>query len=237
LPTSSRLKSIAPWASVLLLVVVALVAGKAVDRHIAEIEAWIADLGNWGVVVFIAFFVATTSALFPESILAIMAGALFGFRSGLAIVLAGNLIAAPLQYALSRWVLHTRIARVLAGRPRLAEVQAAGRRNELGVQLLLRLAPLNPATVSYVLGAAGTRFPGFLLACVGLVPHLAAEVYLGYAGKHLVHVAGRETLSLRDLTWIGGFIAAIAVIPFLSRLVRRALGTSAPGVGRDGAAK
>ena len=40
------------------------------------------------------------------------------------------------------------------------------RYDEFHLQFLLRLTPLNPATLSYLLGAAGVRFWGFLIVGV-----------------------------------------------------------------------
>ena len=68
-------------------------------------------------------------------------------------------------------------------------------RSELKINMLLRLTPLNPATVSYILGATGVRFPGFLLACLALTPHLLIEVYFGFAGKHLARISRKQLIS------------------------------------------
>jgi hypothetical protein len=90
---------------------------------------------------------------------------------------------------------------------------------------LLRLAPLNPATVSYLLGAAGVGLPGFLLACLALTPHLFLEVYVGHAGAHLVRLVGggnRPTLS-HDLVLAAGLgLAGLAVV-LASRSAKRAI--------------
>jgi hypothetical protein len=101
------------------------------------------------------------------------------------------------------------------------------------LQVLLRLAPLNPATVSYLLGAAGVGLPGFLLACLALTPHLFLEVYVGHAGAHLVRLAGggnRPTLS-HDLVLAAGLgLAGLAVI-LASRSAKRAIATAVEQVG------
>jgi uncharacterized membrane protein YdjX (TVP38/TMEM64 family) len=200
-------------------------AGEDIARHIATLEIWTSGMGPGGVFAFIALLVVATSLLIPESVLSIIAGGVFGFRLGLIAVLVGNVLAASLQYALARQLLRGRIERALAGRPALAAIQRAVRSDELRLQALLRLTPLNPATVSYLLGAAGVRFPGFLAASLALTPHLLLEVYVGFAGKHLAHMAGRGTLAgyLHDVTVIGGLAVTIIVIGLLSRTANRAV--------------
>jgi uncharacterized membrane protein YdjX (TVP38/TMEM64 family) len=207
------------------LVVVIIVAGDEMEHHINAIEAWIANLRPWSVLVFVGLFVVLTSLLMPDTVLSIMAGALFGLRWGIAAVVAGSALAAALQYSLSQRLLRGHIERALARRPSLAAIQRAVRRNEVRLQMLLRLTPLNPATTSYVLGAAGVRFAGFLLACLALVPNLVIEVYFGYAGKHVARMAGRNTheVYVHDVTVIGGLAVTILILVFVSRMARKAV--------------
>jgi uncharacterized membrane protein YdjX (TVP38/TMEM64 family) len=207
------------------LIAAAILAGHDIARHAVEVEAWIAQLGPWGALAFAGLFVVATSLLLPETLLSIMAGALFGLVWGFLAVLAGTLLAATLQYALSRWMLRATIQRMLAMRLSLAAIQNAVMKNELKLQLLLRLTPLNPATISYVLGTAGVRFPGFLLACLALIPSTLIEVYFGYAGKHVAHMAGRTTrdVYLHDFIVFAGLAATIIVVVIVSRMAHKAV--------------
>ena len=113
---------------------------------------------------FVGLFALATSVLLPDTVLCIIAGALFGLGWGVAAVLAGSFLAAAIQFALAHQLLRARIQRTLAARPSLAAIQRAVSRDEFRLQVLLRLTPLNPATISYLLGAAGVRFSGFLIA-------------------------------------------------------------------------
>ncbi len=129
------------------------------------------------------------------------------------------------QFLLSRHLLRTRIQRALAARPALAMIQRAVNRDAFRLQVLLRLTPLNPATVSYLLGAAGVRFPGFLIACLAIAPHLFIEVYFGHAGRYVVQMVGnhRRTAHLHDLVLLGSFAACIVLMVMASRMARRAV--------------
>ena len=201
------------------------VVGREVEHHIDAVESWIASLGPWGGAAFAGLFALGTSLFLPDTLLCIIAGALFGLKWGTMVVVAGNLFAVTLQYMLSRRLLLARIRQVLAKKPALAAIQRAVLQDEFRLQILLRLTPINPATISYLLGAAGVRYFGFLTASLALIPSLFIEVYFGHAGTHMVRIAGSatRTMHLRDAALIGGLAACIAVIVLVSRMARKAL--------------
>jgi uncharacterized membrane protein YdjX (TVP38/TMEM64 family) len=220
------LEALLPYLLVGVLLTVAVVAlGRDVRHHLDAIEAWVAARGPWGVVAFVALFVVATSALFPESALSIAAGALFGLAEGVMAVVVASFLAAALQFLLARGLLRGRIERALAGRPWLAAIQRAALRDETKLQTLLRLTPLNPASISYAMGAAGVRFPGFILACLGMVPTLFLEVYFGYAGRHVARIVGRSTRAVivHDVVVFAGLAACILVVVLVSRMARKAV--------------
>ena len=99
------------------------------------------------------------------------------------------------------------------------------RRDEFRLQVLLRLTPLIPATITYLLGAAGVRFSGFLIACLALTPNLAIEVYCGHVGNHAALLAGSDahTAHLHDLAIIGGLAVCVAVMVFMARMAHKAV--------------
>jgi len=215
-----------PYVAVGLLLIVAIVfGGREIEHHINAIESWITELGPWGVLAFIGLFTLATSLLLPDTVLCIIAGALFGLYWGVAAVLAGSLLAGAMQFAHSQKLLRARIQRALAARPSLVAIQRAVGRDEFRLQVLLRLTPLNPATISYLLGAAGVRFSGFMIACLALTPNLAIEVYFGHVGKHAARLVGSDarTAHLHNLAIIGGLAVCIAVMVLVSKMARKAV--------------
>lgn len=219
-------RSSLPYLAVGLLLIVAMVSGgREIEHHINIIEAWIAQLGPWAVLAYIGVFVLATSVLLPDTVLCIIAGALFGMAWGTLAVLTGSLLAATIQFTLAHNLLRSRIQRALAEKPSLASIQRVVRHEELRLQLLLRVMPLNPATMNYLLGAAGVKFPGFLLTSLAHTPNLLIELYFGYASKHAARLVGARahTAQLHDLVIFGGLALCLVVMVLVSRIARKAL--------------
>lgn len=208
-----------------LLVTGILIAGREIGRHVDAIEGSIASLGPWSIVVFVGLFVFTTTLFLPESLLGIIAGALFGFWHGLVAVVVGGMLAAVLQFMLAQRLLQPRIQRALAARPELAAIQRAVGRNTIGPQALVRLTPLNTTAINYLAAASGVRFTGLMFGWFAVVPHLVIEVYFGYAGKHVARIAGRSTraVHLHDLAVMGGLAVTVTVMVLVSRMARKAV--------------
>ena len=210
-----EIRALAPFAIVAVLVVVAMVLlGQEAERHMDAIEAWIGQLGKLGMLIFILLVVVGTSLLVPESLFGLAAGALFGLVWGILVMLVGNLLACALQFALAHRWLRGPIQRALDSRPLLRAIQKAVVRDELRLQAMLRLTPLNPALISYLLGAAGVRFAGFML-----------EVYLGHAGKQLLEhgLDGGSAMGTNTVLAYAAGIIGIAAIVLVSRTAHRAV--------------
>jgi uncharacterized membrane protein YdjX (TVP38/TMEM64 family) len=235
----AHFRAVLPYLVVgLLLITAVVVGGREIEHHIKAIESWITKLGPGGALAFVGLFVLLTSFLLPDTVLCIIAGALFGLGWGVGAVMVGSILAAAIQFALAHQLLRAPIQRAIAARPSLAAIQRAVSRDEFRLQVLLRLTPLNPATISYLLGAAGVRFSGFLIACLALTPNLAIEVYFGHVGKHAARLAGSDAriFNLHNLAIIGGLVGCVAVMVLVSRMARKAV-TEAVAQSDTGAAE
>jgi len=224
------------WTAALLLLVGLGVLARAAIVNLAGVEDWIQGLGLWGAVAYLGVFVVFTSVFVPDTLLAILAGAVFGLGWGTLAVLLGGILAASVQYLLARHVLRERIQRTLASRPRLAAIQRAVERDEVRLQWLLRVTPFNPTAVSYLLGAAGVRFPSYVLACLGLLPAFVVEVYVGYAGRDLATAAERQEAAgpWHDALVIAGLVACVLVLLLLTRAAYRAVRDAVEASEADG---
>jgi len=204
---------------------IALALGRSFGHHIPQVEARLAELGPWSYAVFVGLVVVGTSLFVPDTVFAVIAGALFGVVAGTLVMVAGCLLTAAFDYALARQFLQNAVRPWLERQPKLAAIVQAVDREGFRFQFLLRLTPINPVTVSYVLGATGTRFVPFLVACLGIVPGLFVEVYFGYVAKHMAKVSGgvSEHSTMHSALTIAGLILCVAVLVYVVRIARRAL--------------
>lgn len=217
-------------------VVVAVAAGLGRDfaHHLPAIEDWIAAQGAWGYVAFIGAVVLFTSIFVPDTLFALIAGALFGLLWGTMLVVAGSLLTAAVDFALGRFFLQNAVVGWLARNPKFAAIEQAVHREGFRFQFLLRLTPINPVTVSYILGATKTPFRPFILACLGMIPSLFVEVYFGYVAKHVAKISGQtsEHSALHSAFTIAGLLLCVALLVYVVRLARKALAQSEVEVSR-----
>ena len=207
------------------LLMVAGFLGRQFGHRIPELELWIAGQGFIGWIVFVAVAVVLTSLFVPDTVFAVMAGMLYGLWGGTAIITVAVFLAATLDFFLARHWLHGVVRRWMAGQARLSAIERAVQREGFRLLFLIRLTPLSPVAVSYLLGTTPTRFGPFLAACLGLVPGLFVEVYLGHLARHVARVAGApETHS-----WVHTGVTVLSlgiclgVLTYISRVARRAL--------------
>lgn len=200
--------------------------------RLRELAAWTAALGPWGYVVLIAAqVVVCATGVLPASLLAVVAGGLYGIGVGFAVSLAGLLLAAAAAFGLSRSLFHDWIADHLARNGFLARLDADVSRQGWKMVLFLRMSPVSPfGVMSYALGLTSVRFRDYLLGTLASSPALLAYVYVG-------RLAGKAVLGDRPATLGGrlewamlvvGLTATVAVVWYLSAAARRALRAGPP---------
>ena len=212
------------WLALGIALTVALATGAVeVEHRLKALEAWIAHLGPYAIVVFVAAYALLTTLLVPDTPLRLAAGALFGFGGGVAAASAGVLIGSFAQFALGRR-LGPRVTRLVDRRPTLSALRLAVLQEGVRLQLLVRLTPVNHAIVTYAFAAAGVRLVPFLLALPGLLPSIVIEVLAGYAGRHAVRLAGGDgPAGASDyLPFVALGVGAVALV-LASRAAHRAV--------------
>ncbi len=224
-----RASILVPVAFGMIVLVAIWVLGRDLHGRIVEMNTWVGDLGIWAPIVFIAAFVMLTCVMVPDTLLSIAAGAIFGFVGGIAVVVFAAAIARPVQYLLARRVLQQRVQRYSATRPRLMRIERAVRQDQLRLQFLIRLTPMSPTLLSYLFGAAGLRFAGFMLALVATLPGFFVMVYLGAEGTHVVEMTARPRgeIVFQDILKIGGLLVSGAVLVIITRTALRAVNRAA----------
>jgi uncharacterized membrane protein YdjX (TVP38/TMEM64 family) len=203
--------------------------GRHATGEINTMETWIAGHGVWGRVVFVGMVILFTSIFVPNTVLSVAAGVLFGIGWGSVLIVIGCIMTAALNFHAARTLLHPRIEKMLRQHPKMRAIQAAANGEGLRLQLLLRLSPLGPVMVNYVLGASGVRFSTFMIATVGMIPALFVEVYLGYMAIHVTKVAGHASdhSTLYTVVVIAGFAICVVLMIFIARIATKALADQA----------
>lgn len=209
----------------LALLVLAIWLGRDVSDRLVALEHWETGQGAWAYVYFLAGLVLLTSLFIPDTLLAMAAGALFGVIAGTIVMVIGCLVTAALNYSIGRLLMHGTAQRVLRHSPRLAAIARAVHDEGFRFQVLLRLTPINPASVNYILGATNAHFPTFLAGCLGLVPWIIVEVYFGHVARHAALIAGRsgDRANLQTVLTVGGLLLCVALLVYIIRVARRAL--------------
>lgn len=232
-----RWETIGSYALLAVVLVAAILfLGDELEDHVKSFEGWLAGLGPWALVMAVLLYAVCAVVFIPDTLLGLVAGATFGITHGFLVALLGTLLAAIAEYLLSLRLLKPLIDRRLARRPDMLAVQAAVKTQEFKLQFLIRMTPINRSLTSYLLGASGVKFPGFVVALAGFLPHLCLEVYAGYAGKHLALAStqAHKAAVWHDVLLVAGLLVTMAVIYKISRIAKQAVDSAVeelPGGG------
>lgn len=201
--------------------IVALVAAGVVATAVAERTAdagWIGglidDFGPLMPAIFIAAHVVTSLVFVPRSVMAVVAGSLWGFWAASLWSLLGATAGATAGFLLARyvnagWLVPEEMKRV---GPFLQRAESGGWRTVT----LVRLIPVLPhALTNYSLGLTRLRLADYVLGSFfGLIPHTFVFVNLGLSGRRALDGGAW----LEPMLWGLAFLALTMVLP---RLLRR----------------
>jgi uncharacterized membrane protein YdjX (TVP38/TMEM64 family) len=195
------------------------------EEEIRNLENWVAGLGVLAPVVFVAAAAILMSFFVPASLFSAVAGTLFGLGWGTVVMSAAAITGAMVNYAMAKRIFYDRISKLLARYPKLRSIQRAVMKKGWLLQFMVRLTPINAASVNYVFGSAGVPFGPYLLASVGMLPGLFVEVYFGHVAKHVAKssasVDPHSTGHL--LQTIGVFLACVVFMIAIGHFGKRAV--------------
>src|SRR6266566_2682953 len=186
--------------------------------------------GAWGAVCYPLLFAACNILLLPGGILAVGGGFFFGLWWGFFIVLVGNLVAAAISFALSRWIARRWFQQRLLRNPTLRALEPAVERESWKIIVLSQLHPLFPTSLlNYFYGLTRIRFSSYMFwASIGRMPGLFLYVYVGTLGQLAVRIMRGENYPRTIEYWIWGgvFVTTILLLIVLVRIAHRAIQTS-----------
>lgn len=191
------------------------------------------QLGPTAAVAYLGVYVVGTVALVPGAVLAMVAGALFGFVRGFGVAFTGALLGSSAAFLLARhgarsgavrWIEHRAMSHQAYAR--VARVDRSLGRRSLALVFLLRLSPFVPYNVlNYALGLTGVRFRDYVMGSVGMLPGALVYAYAGdLAGDLAAAAAGHGTTDGTPLfLLVPGLLVTLAAAWLLSRYARDAL--------------
>jgi uncharacterized membrane protein YdjX (TVP38/TMEM64 family) len=201
-------------AAVLVGAIVVAVAG-GIRLDVDAVRAEVAALGLWGPLAFVGLYALATVLFLPGSVMTIAGGGLFGLFPGALYNLLGATLGATAAFLVARYLGAEWVERRAGGRiERLVHgVEAEGWR----FVALVRLVPLLPFNLlNYALGLTKIAvLPYAVASFVFMAPGAVAFTWLGVAGSEAA--AGSRTAVQTGLL----ALAALALVAFLPRLVRR----------------
>ena len=185
-----------------------------------------AELGVWGPVLFVVFYVVATVLMLPASVLTFGAGAVFGVMWGSVYVSIGATLGATVSFLVGRHLARSAVARKIEGNERFAAIDKAVANEGWKIVCLTRLSPVFPFTLlNYAFGLTQVRLRHYVLASwIGMMPGTVTYVYLGSLAK--VATGERTRVTGEWILYGVGLFATIIVTVFVTRLARRSLAHS-----------
>ncbi|MEG0370858.1 MAG: VTT domain-containing protein [Clostridium sp.] len=150
-----------------------------------EVKEYILSFGNLAPIIYIILFTIVPLTFFPDALLVIIAGLIFGIAKGYIYTLVGVITGGSLAFFLSR-ILGSGFIKKLANE-KLDKLEKSIEKKGFSIVLILRLIPLFPFDViSYAAGLTNIRYKEYLLATIlGTVPGILVFLNIGYQGTDI----------------------------------------------------
>lgn len=190
-------------------------------------NAWVADLGVFGMLVFALVYAVAAVLMVPGSLLTLAGGATFGLLPGFATILVGATLGALLAFLVSRHLARRRVEAWVKTNPKFNAIDRAVAREGWKIVALTRLSPVFPFNFqNYAYGLTSVSFWQYAVAsALGMIPGTFLYVYLGTLGRSSLEAAsGAESAeTLKLVLQVVGLAATLAVTILITRTARRAL--------------
>lgn len=183
--------------------------------QVEAIKTFVLSFGIYAPLMFILLFTLAPLIFFPDGILALAGGLIFGFAWGSLYIVLGALCGGTLSFYLAR--LYGNKMREKLAHEKLINFQKSVKRHGLIMILLLRLVPLVPFNIiSYSAGFSTIRYRDFFFATL-----------LGMSPGVLVYAnIGAQSLSFGSREFyisIGLLVALVVVSMVLKHRVKKRL--------------
>ena len=217
-----------------LLIAVSVLAVLVAASLLLPIDAWLASAETWTEAhpqTSAAFYLAgatVAAVLFvPGSVIAMVAGYLFGLRWGIPLALVGLSVGAAGAFVVGRLLVREWVRARLEARPRLRALDRAVNEQSFAIIALTRLSVIVPFNLlNYVFGVTGARPMSYVAATfIGMIPPTALWTYVGTLAKNLADIrAGQvETELPNGFILVFGVVVIATIVALIHRSASRAL--------------
>lgn len=167
--------------SIILIIIIGSIMYKLLRMNInsKDIQSYVSSFGKLAPLVYIIMFALVPLTLFPDSVLAIGGGLIFGLAKGYIYTLIGALIGASLSFYISRKLGRNFVKKLT--KEKLDGIESMINSKGFFVVLMLRLIPLFPFDIiSYGAGLTSIKYKDFLLATIiGTIPGILVFTNIG----------------------------------------------------------
>ena len=222
-------KSIWKWVLALLAAASLLVVLYFLDvQELIQVAlAWISDLGPWGPVFFIVFYILATVLFLPGLIPTMAAGVLFGVIQGTLLVSISSISGATLAFLIGRYLAREWVATMIRGNQKFEAIDAAVAQEGWKIVGLTRLSPVFPFNLlNYAFGLTQVSLKHYFLASwIGMLPGTVMYVYIGSLASDLatLGIGERSRTPAEWALYVVGLMATVVLTLYLTRIAQRAL--------------
>lgn len=188
---------------------------------------WIAALGVWAPIIFIALYIVASVLFLPGFLLTLGAGVVFGVVRGTIIVSIAATLGATAAFLVGRYLARDWVAARIESNPRFKAIDEAVAHEGWKIVGLTRLSPIFPfILLNYAFGLTRVSFREYVLASwIGMLPATIMYVYIGSLAGSVAQI-GTAQRSRSTAEWVfsaAGLVATVVVTVFVTRVARRAL--------------
>lgn len=211
------------WLLLFVGILIALLSSKLpLKDWFVAIRDWLTSLGPGSLPAFIGLYLFATVLGFPNILLILIAGTIFGLVKGIVVVSIADTLGAIACFLLGRTIARERIKKWISKRPTFAQLDRLVGKKGWKILLLTRLSPLIPSNIlNYGFSCTKVNFWQYcFFSWLGMLPVISLYVYLGSFGMALLQeglTPGKLVLQLI------GAILAIGAAAYTTRLAQKAL--------------
>ena len=188
---------------------------------------WVASLGRWGPLIFIAIYILSCVLFLPGSILTLGGGVLFGVIKGSIIVSISATVGATCAFLVGRYLARDWVAKKIQDNEKFKAIDEAVAREGWKIVGLTRLSPVFPFNLlNYAYGLTRVSLRDYFFASwIGMMPGTIMYVYIGSLAGEVAKLGneGRTRTSAEWALYIVGLIATVAVTIYITRIAKAAL--------------